>query len=458
MLPSQADPQAPMESCGPATWHIPCSRSPEKSGMLLLQRARVPAAVLPAAFAGRAQDSTEPSVVCDIAIDGQRIASVEPSADADPVKNSVDLAGAIVFPGFVDTHVHLDKTHTWNRAPNRSGSFGEALETLGRDKANWTRADIRRRAGFGLKCAWEHGTRLMRTHVDTWLPWGEENHATMQELRAEWRGRIELQTVPLTGIANYSGTEGDTLADLALKYGACALGGWSPLSPELPRQLDRLIAIARDRGVGLDLHVDENGNPKEEVLRTLAEAVLRNRFGNPVVCGHCCSLSVQEPERQKSTIALVKDAGIRVISLPLCNLYLQDRRAEPTPRTPQWRGLTLIHELIDAGVPVACASDNVRDAFHAFGDFDATEVYIQSVRLAHLDSRLGESPGVVTTTAAEIIGRPEMGRIGAGAPAHLVVFPARSFSEFLSRPGSGRRLVDGENIRDARPPAYSELG
>jgi cytosine deaminase len=153
----------------------------------------------------------------------------------------------------------------------------------------------------------------------------------------------------------------------------------------------------------------------------------------------------------------VKEAGIRVVSLPLCNLYLQDRRGPGSPGTPHWRGLTLIHELLDAGVPVACASDNVRDAFYPYGDLDASEVYIQSLRLAHLDSRLGDSVGVVTTHAADIIGLPSRGRIAPGSPAQLVVFPARSFSEFLSRPGSARRLVDGEAIRDARPPGYEEL-
>jgi cytosine/creatinine deaminase len=429
-----------------------------KPGMLLIKRARVPAAVLPSPIAGQVPDAAEPSVLCDIAIDGTTIASVALSGDGTSAGTAVDLAGAMVFPAFVDAHVHLDKTHTWDRAPNRSGTFAEALETLARDKSNWTRADILRRAGFGLRCAWEHGTRVVRTHVDTWLPWGEENHATMQELRESWRGRIDLQTVPLTGIVNYSGPEGDKVADLAMKYGACALGGWSPMSAELPRQLDRLIAIAGDRGVGLDLHVDENGNPKEEVLRTLAEAVIRNGFRHPVVCGHCCSLSVQAPERQKSTMALVKEAAIRVISLPLCNEYLQDRRVAGFARTPQWRGLTLIHELLDVGVPVACASDNVRDAFHAFGDYDMAEVYSQSVRLAHLDSRLGESPAVVTSTAADIVGRADMGRVAPGAPAHLVVFPARSFSELLSRPAPSRRLVDGEVIRESRPPGYAELG
>jgi cytosine deaminase len=430
--------------------------------MLLLKRARVPAAVLPPSVAGPAPDPLEPTVVCDIGIEGSKIASVARSADAAPLggapaQGTSDLDGAVVFPGFVDAHVHLDKAHTWERAPNRSGRFSEALDVLARDKENWNRADLMRRAGFALHCAWEHGTRILRTHVDTWLPWGEVNHAAMQELREAWEGRITLQTVPLTGIANYSGPEGDAVADLAVKYGACALGGWSPMSQDLPGQLDRLLAIARDRGLGLDLHVDENGDPREEVLRTLAEAVIRNRFANPVVCGHCCSLAVQPPERQRSTIALVREAAIRVVSLPLCNLYLQDRRGGEFPRTPRWRGITLIHDLLDAGVPVACASDNVRDAFHAYGDLDAAEVYIQSVRIAHLDSRLSQSVGMVTTAAADLVGLPDMGRVAPGAPAHLVVFPARSFSEFLSRPGSDRRLVDGEAVRDARPPGYGEL-
>lgn len=48
--------------------------------------------------------------------------------------------------------------------------------------------------------------------------------------------------------------------------------------------------------------------------------------------------------------------------------------------------------------------------------------------------------------------------VAGGLSAHLVVFPARSFSECLSRPGSPRRLVDGEEIRESRPPGYNELG
>ena len=427
--------------------------------MLHLKRARIPTAVLPASLASAAGDPLDPTVLCDVSIEGTRIAAVGRSGAPDSgAGTSVDLAGSLVFPGFVDAHVHLDKAHTWERAPNRSGTFLEALQVLGGDKDNWTRPDLLRRAGFALRCAWEHGTRVVRTHVDTGLPWAEVSHAAMQELREAWRGRIVLQTVPLTGLDQYEGSGGDALADLALRYGASALGGFSLMSPEVPRQLDRLLAIAADRGVGIDLHVDENGNPREEVLRAVAEAVIRNRFTHPVVCGHCCSLTVQAPERQRSTIGLVQEASIRVISLPLCNLYLQDRRGPTPPGTPVWRGLTLIHELMDAGVPVACASDNVRDAFYAYGDLDAAEVYLQAIRIGHLDSRMAASVGVVTSAAADIVGLPEYGRVAPGAPAHLVAFPTRSVSEFLSRPGLPRRLIDGEQVRESRPPGYEDLG
>jgi cytosine deaminase len=344
-------------------------------------------------------------------------------------------------------------------AASSSGTFGAALRALGEDKVHWTEADLHRRAGFALRCAWAHGTRAIRTHVDTSSGWGERSHAVIAELRREWAGRIALQSVPLCAGHDYLTSDGEWLADLALRYGASALGGFLTMSEALPAQLDRMLHLAHARGVGVDLHVDESGNPRAECLRFVAEAVLRTGFSLPVTCGHCCSLSVQDPARARSTIELVREARIGVISLPECNLYLQDRRGATAefPRTPRWRGITLVHDLMDAGIPVACASDNVRDAFHAFGDYDLAGVYAQSVRLAHLDARLAESVRVVTSTAADLIGRPEYGRIAPGAAAHLVVFEAHRFSELLSRPSAPRICLDGEEISRGSIPAFAEL-
>lgn len=429
--------------------------------MLLLRRARVPVSLLPASLAQISVDPIDPTLLCDVRIEGDVILSVEasqPGKSGWATTVALDLDGAMVFPGFVDAHTHLDKTHTWFRAPNRSGTFGEALETLGRDKAFWTPEDLLFRGDFALRSAYAHGTRVLRTHVDTGLPWAETSHAIMQTLRERWRDRIELQTVPLCGMDAFAGTDGEKIADLALRYGASALGGFALKSDGLAPKLDRLMAIARERGVGLDLHVDETGDPEAECLRAVAEAVLRNAFPHQVVCGHCCSLAMQPPDRQRSTIDLVKAAKVAVISLPLCNLYLQDRRAAGAfPLTPAWRGVTLIRDLMAAGVPVACASDNVRDAFFAYGDYDMAEVYARSVRTAHLDADLRSSVTVATSTAAYIVGRPEFGQVVPGSQASLVIFDAHSFSELLSRPATCRRRVDGERVHAPRAPDYSEL-
>jgi cytosine deaminase len=429
--------------------------------MLFLRRALIPVSLLPGNLGQTPGDAVEPAVLCDVALDGDRISAVAAAGStiAPPHATVEDLAGALVWPGLVDAHVHLDKAHTWTRAPNRSATFAEAGQVLYHDKENWSADDLERRAEFSLRSAYAHGTRILRTHVDTGLPWAETSHAVMARLRARWAGRMEIQTVPLCGLADFSTANGEKIADLAIRHGASALGGFAVMSPELPGYFDRQLAVARERGIGLDLHVDENGNPHSECLRLIAEAVLRAEFPFPVVCGHCCSLAVQPPDRQRATLELVKAAGIKVISLPMCNLYLQDRRdAGVFPRHPTWRGLTLIQDLLDAGIPVACASDNVRDAYFAYGDFDVLEVYAQSVRLAHLDTRLAESVRVVSATAADLVGRPAAGRIAPGSPAQLVITAARSFSELLSRPTGPRRCVDGELIHSPPVPDYRELG
>lgn len=425
---------------------------------LVLRRARVPVTLLPASLTTGSWNPFDPAILCDVTLQGGRIAAVVLSgASHQTAGRVIDLEGRLVLSAFVEAHTHLDRAHTLCRAPNGSHTFGEALKTLNADHGRQTPEDIRLRADFALRCAWAHGTRLVRTQVVGNFAEAAERHAVAGALRASWRGRIELQTVALCGGADYGSARGEQLADIAVHHGANALGGFFVMSPDLPRQIDRLLAIAGERRIGIDLHVDENGDADSECLRIVAERVLHGKFDLPVVCGHCCSLSVQTPARRQDTIALVKAAGISVIGLPLCNLYLQDRRRESGARAPQWRGLAPLLDLWEAGVPVACASDNVRDAFFPYGDLDALEIYVQALRLAHLDHHFADSLRVVTTTAADILGRPDLGRVTPGAAGRLVVFEARSFSELLSRPGAARRCLDDGELRALPLPDYAEL-
>jgi cytosine deaminase len=394
--------------------------------------------------------------------------SVRPSADwagADGSTPSVtDLGGLLVFPGLLEVHTHLDKCHTWDRSPGRHSDFWESLAILGADSARWSEEDVYRRADFALRTTWAHGTNALRTHIDTGRRVGEGSHAAVERLRAEWKGRVEVQTVSLFSFTEFFGGGADRCIELSAKHNVTALGGFPQPNPDLARQLDSVMAAARELGVGLDFHVDESGLPEAECLRATAEAVLRNQFPHPVACGHNCSLSVQDPRRARETVALVKEARIGIISLPLTNLHLQGRSRGPAapgdafgpPRTPQWRGLTLLHEFIDAGVTVACGGDNVRDAFIGWGDFDLVEVYIESVRLAQLDTRLSFSPSVVTTGPAAIMNLQGYGMVAPGSPADMIVFSARKLYALLARPSTPRRLIHGEGFRDAALPDFDE--
>ena len=78
----------------------------------------------------------------------------------------------------------------------------------------------------------------------------------------------------------------------------------------LAGSLDRLFALAQSRGLDVDLHVDETGMASSTTLAQIAEAVLRSGFRGQVVCGHCCSLSVQEEAVAARTIGLVGEAGL----------------------------------------------------------------------------------------------------------------------------------------------------
>jgi cytosine deaminase len=117
----------------------------------------------------------------------------------------------------------------------------------------------------------------------------------------------------------------------------------------------------------------------------------------------------------------------------------------------------LIHELKHFGIPVAIASDNCRDPFYAFGDHDGLEVFTQSVRIAHLDAPYIDWCHTITTTPADLMGLPNVGRIRAGLPADLILFKARYFSELLSRPQSDRIVLRNGQPIDTTLPDYREL-
>ncbi len=368
----------------------------------------------------------------------------------------IDLGRGMVWPTFVDMHTHIDKGHIWPRRPNPDGTFPSALDAVAADReARWSAEDVAQRMDFSLRAAYAHGTSLLRTHLDSIAPQHRISWPVFAEMRERWAGRIDLQAVSILPIDVFRDDLFATELTGVIESSGGVLGAVTFMVPDLDALLDKMMRLAAEAGLDLDFHVDETGDPAAASLRAIAEAAMRNRFSGRIVAGHCCSLAVQPAAEAEATIDRVAEAGISVVSLPMCNMYLQDRHAG---RTPRWRGVTLIHELMACDVPVAIASDNTRDPFFAYGDLDMLEVFREAVRIIHLDHPVSAWATLVARNPAAIIRSDgDHGVIAAGRKADLVLFRARTWTELLSRPQSDRTVLRSGRAIDRTLPDYREL-
>jgi cytosine deaminase len=119
--------------------------------------------------------------------------------------------------------------------------------------------------------------------------------------------------------------------------------------------------------------------------------------------------------------------------------------------------VTLLHEMKRRGIPVALASDNTRDPFHAYGDLDMLETYRLATRVLHLDHPVDDWPAAISVTPGTIMALPERGPLAQGSAADFILFDGRSFSELLSRAQSDRIVVRAGMPISAPLPSYAEL-
>jgi len=419
------------------------------------------------------RDATVPACLVDAAGDGSlrrvditivegRIAAMTPAGGTvSDTLEVLDLKGGLVLPAFVELHTHLDKGHIWPRQPNPDGTFMGALVAAAEDRGTrWTASDIETRMDFALRCAYAHGTAAIRTHLDSGGPNNDTAWSVFEAMRTRWAGRIELQAVALVGP--------DQMLDDAVirpvaeraKAAGGSLGGAIGVHPQARDAMFKVVEVAGELGLDLDLHCDETLDPDAETLRHLADAVIETGFSGNVVAGHCCSLTVQQAEIAMATIARVAEAGIAIVSLPMCNMYLQDRHNEHLVRTPRYRGATLVNEMKAAGIRVALSSDNTRDPFYAYGDLDALEVLREGARIQQFDHPAADAwtwVRSVTADPAAIGGFGYTGTLQAGGPADLILFSARNWTELLSRPQADRIVLRGGVRIDTTLPDYREL-
>jgi cytosine deaminase len=376
--------------------------------------------------------------LADLLVADGRITAVRAHDPAGPTQGQVlEAGGRLVTPGLVDAHIHLDKALLSERIAAGAASAQEAIRLVGEAKRRFTADDIRARARRVLDLAVAAGTTAMRAHVEVDPIVGLMGMEVMLALRAEYAPALDLQLCAFAqeGILQSPGTEG--LLRRALQMGADLVGGCPYNDTDAVKHIEVVFRLAQAFGVDADFHVDFFDEPEHLHVRAIVEETERLGWQGRVAVGHLTELAALAVADQEAIIADLARAGIGVISLPATDLYLMGRRDAVSPR----RGLTPIRRLLDASVPVALATNNVRNPFTTVGTADLTHMAFLAAVGAHMGTPadLRDLVDAVTAHPARLLRLPDYG-LDVGCRADLVVWETERMEDVVAALPD-RRLV-----------------
>ena len=347
----------------------------------------------------------------------------------------IELAGRVLIPGFVESHVHLDIAlmNPWNR-PGRLDAYLSHYglnESMERRRKAFTSEDIQARAGRAIELASRHGVTALRAqcHVDPEI--GLSHLEALLSVKEKYAHLVELQivTFPQQGLLRQPQTR--DLFREAFRTGANVMGCASNLdmdeqgNVDFRRHIDAAFELAMEMDVDLDIHADLAIPSKVElddleVVYTARRAIEYGYQGR-VTAGHVCGLDSAQPDVAAQAIEWIRKAEISVVSQP--DLYRLGRDDTHHVR----RGLTRVKQLLAAGVNVTYASNNVRDALRPLGNFDLLEEALILAYGAHMDTveELDTLLKMSTYNAATALRLANYG-LDVGCQADLVVLDAPS--------------------------------
>src|SRR5271170_3560448 len=357
----------------------------------------------------------------DIGIADGRIAAIAPDLAAEG--ETIDLGGRLVSPGFVETHIHLDKSCILDRCKSDRGDLAEAIAEAAKAKAAFTPEDVQSRAVRTLEKAILQGTTHMRTHVEVDPGVGLRGLEGVLPLISEYAWAIDLQicVFPQEGLLNNPGT--DQLMVQALKRG-CRVVGAAPYTDTNPRgQIDRVFELAREFDVDIDMHLDFGPTCNDMDVWHVCRRTAEYKYGGRVTIGHvtkAASLPLAEFERMACRLA---EAGVALTVLPATELYLMGRNHTHDHNQP--RALVPVHKLLYHGVNCSLSSNNVLNPFTPYGDCSLIRMANLYANVCQVGSNtdLRECFAMITRRPAELLRLRDYG-VAVGKFADLVVLDA----------------------------------
>jgi cytosine deaminase len=356
----------------------------------------------------------------DIGLRGGRFAAIAPALVCDAPEEKLD--GRLVVPGFVDTHIHLDKSCILDRCQCRLGTLQEAISEVAAAKRAFTEEDVYERARRTLEKAIVQGTTRMRTHVEVDPRVGLKSFRAISRLKRDYAWAIDLEicVFPQEGLINDPGAE--ELLIEACTAGAGLIGGCPYTDSDPHGQIARIFAIAQKFDLDIDFHLDFDLDASWMHLDEVRRQTEAHGYGGRVAVGHVTKLSAVGDNRLTEIARSLGDAGVAVTVLPATDLFLMGRGIDH--HVP--RGVAPAHRLAAHGVTCSLATNNVLNPFTPFGDCSLLRLANLYANVAQLGrpAELAQCLDMVTHAPAALMNADDYG-IAVGNPADLVVLEAQ---------------------------------
>jgi cytosine deaminase len=365
----------------------------------------------------------------DIAVSGGRIAAIAPAGSGTAATATVDIAGALLVPSFVEGHIHLDTSFygdTW--IPHKPCTDGfDVHERVAFQAENMAQAaPMDERARNQLDLCIANGTVQMRSHVMVDGSVGLASLETILGVREEYKGIIDIQLVafPQFGILKSPGTA--DLLDAAIGLGADLVGGLDPASFDRDPKghLDVVFGVAEKHGVDVDIHLHDAGTLGAFTVEEICDRTVALGMQGHVAVSHAYGLGDLTPDAQKRIAARIAKSGVSIMT-----------------NAPGNHNFPPVAILRAAGVTVFTGSDNIRDSWWPYGDGDMLRrAEIIGYRSGfYVDEELAAAFDVVTAAGAKALRLEDYG-IAVGAKADFVTLDASHVPEAVVAVPKGRRV------------------
>jgi cytosine deaminase len=383
----------------------------------------------------------------DIGVTAGRIVAIEPRLACDAFE--VDVGGRLALPGFVDSHIHLDKACLLGRCGHDHATLGAAIAAVAAMKRDFTVEDVYARGARVIERAILHGTTRMRTHVEIDPRVELRSFEAIKALKRDYAWAIDLSicVFPQEGLTNDPGAE--ELLVAALRDGGEVIGGCPYTDTDPHAHLGKVFDLAQAFDVDVDLHLDFDLDPSWWHLEEVCRQTERRNYHGRVAIGHATKLSALPPDRLNAATERLAKAGVAVTVLPATDLYLTGRSA--THNAP--RGLTLAHRLVESGVLCSVATNNVLNPFTPFGNASLLRMANFYANVAH--AGIGEFDAcldLVTDLPARLMNLRDYG-IAPGNPADLIVLDTDSGPNAIAElPDVLMGFKNGRQVFERRRP------